>query len=484
MQRRVLFAVALFCSAYLSTALTYLGINKFYYILAGGEKFGTFPNLSSQLGIGLSYLALFGLYGYWLLQKPFDRRSRFVYLLKTASPFLLLAFLAYPLGNDVYLYLHAGLMNLSQVNPFTTRADAFISGLSPFVDWGQTSTYGPISQVIFSLCAAVIPLSPILAIYSFKLICLGLHLLNGYKIWTLLPPDQRHKIAIAYLINPLLLLEQVSAAHVDVLVSTSLVLFAGCLLKRQYEGAFMALWGGFLSKTIPLIWMPLMALFLLRQRRWPTLLRTGLLSLGLIALLSFTALPGLAAWKSLLNPGVSGLYQSSLHAGLRSLLDALRLLAPNLLTLAEQRALLLGFTRLTLIVFAVGYSWFAWKTYRQQFLTPSRLIEHIGWVTLILMLVATPWLMPWYASVPLTIAALIPTAKRFGLTSLAFGFASSAQYLLQGQDGLKSLVAIGLPLLVWMASSTLITPSDSVPDSPFPAALPEGDVSSPVESLK
>lgn len=47
MKRGVLIATALLCATYLSTALTSLGIDKFHYLLAGGGKFGTFPNLTS-----------------------------------------------------------------------------------------------------------------------------------------------------------------------------------------------------------------------------------------------------------------------------------------------------------------------------------------------------------------------------------------------------------------------------------------------------
>jgi alpha-1,6-mannosyltransferase len=483
MKRGVLIAAALSCATYLSTALTGLGIDKFHYILAGGEKFGTFPNLTSQLGIGFSYLALFGLYLYWLFQKPSETSSRFIDLLKGASLFLLLAFLAYPLGNDLYLYLHSGLMNLSHVNPFLTRANAFISGLSPFVDWGQTSTYGPVSQTLFTLSAAVIPINPILAIYTYKLFCLGLHILNGYIIWRLLSNQQRDKIAFAYLINPLLLMEQVGSGHVDVLVSTSLVTFTGCLLKQRYGFAFLALWGGFLAKTIPLIWMPLMAVFLIRHRRWGHLLGISLLSLGIIVVLWFTALPSLAAWKSLLNPGVTGLYQASLHSIVKFGLDLLRIFVPGVLTLAQEKLLLLQFSHYMLICFTATYGWIAWRTYRQRFSTPQRLVENMGWATLVLLLVATPWLMPWYASVLLTIAALIPGAQLFGLTSLAFGLSSSAQYLLQGHDSLKSVVAIGLPLLAFVVGSKLFTQPSSTrafsiltmpiaPDAPQPDASP------------
>lgn len=452
MKRGVLIAVAGACAFYLSMALTALGLDKFHYVLAGGKKFGTFPDWHSQLGIGLSYVVLYGIYLFWLFTKPTARRSRFTSVLLGASAFLVLAFLAYPLGNDVYLYLHAGLMNLHQVNPFITRADAFTSVLSPFVDWGQTSTYGPISQGLFTLCAALVATSPILAIYSYKMVCLGLHIFNGYGIWNMAPSDQRDKLTFAYLVNPLLLMEQVGSGHVDILVSTSLILFAGFLFRKQYAVAFLALWGGFLSKTIPLIWMPLMGIFLLRQRRWKTLLGICLISLSLIVILSITVLPDVAAWSSLLNPGVTGLYQSSLHAIAAFGLNMVRIFDPGALTLAQEKQLLLKLSHYTLVTFAAIYSWLAWRTYRQRWCFPTQLIETMGWATLILLLIATPWLMPWYSSVLLTLAALIPAAHLFGLTTLAFGLSSSAQYVLQEHESLKSVLAIGLPFVVLVLS--------------------------------
>jgi alpha-1,6-mannosyltransferase len=73
------------------------------------------------------------------------------------------------------------------------------------------------------------------------------------------------------------------------------------------------------------------------------------------------------------------------------------------------------------------------------------LLEDMGWVTLVLMLYGTSWLMPWYVSILYPIAAVLPTARLFGLTVLMFGVSSAAMYSLQADAGLRSLVAIGLP---------------------------------------
>lgn len=466
----VLLIIALLCAVYLSTALTVLGLDKFSYILAGGRKFATFPSLSSQLGIGSSYLILAVIYLIWFLQPRRVVVSRFLDCLRIAAVFLVLAFLAYPLGNDVYLYLHSGLMNLSAANPFVTRAGSFISELSPFVDWGQTSTYGPVSQALFTLSAIVLKVHPVLAVYTYKGICLGFHILNGYAIWKLLPPDQRGKITIAYLLNPLLLMEQVGSGHIDVLVSSSLILLGGSLLQQRYSLSFVALWLGVLAKTLPLVWMPLVGVFFIRQRRWKALAVAVLLSAGLVSVLSLTVMPGIAAWRSLLNPGVTGQYQSSLHAIAKFGLDLVRIFSPATMNLAQEKALLLKLSHYTLIGFAGFYGWMVWKIYRQRNRSVNRsvnssdnhssdnpsgaqLIEDIGWVTLVLLLFATPWLMPWYASALLTIAALIPGAQLFGITTLMFGLSSSAQYLLQGHDSLKSVISVGLPIATLIIAS-------------------------------
>ena len=169
----------------------------------------------------------------------------------------------------------------------------------------------------------------------------------------------------------------------------------------------------------------------------------------------FTFLPGAHAWQSLLNPGVAGQYQSSLHALAKSWLNLFRLFFPTAMTLAQINHLLLQLSHYTLIGFLGFYSWLMLRGQTKQHYTELNVVEAMGWATLALLLFATPWLMPWYASVLLTIAALIPQSQRFGMTSLAFSLASSAQYVLQGHNSLKSLVAIGLPTLVLMVGPKL-----------------------------
>lgn len=453
---RALTSLALLLTTYLSIALVHLGVDKFYYVLAGGQKFATFPDLPSQLAIGGSYLLLSILYLVWLVKlfkSSWLASWRFRDILVRTAIFWVLAFISYPLGNDIYLYIHAGLMNLSGVNPFLVRAAVFTSELSPYVDWGQTSTYGPVSQLLFTIAAAFVPLSPIVAVYVFKVFCLALHLLNAFLIWRWLPTEERGKISLAYLLHPLLLMEQVGSAHVDILVSTSLILLAIGFAKQRFWLAWVALWGGFLGKTLPIIWTPFVAVALLRQGQWKWLVKLILASGAIAAVLWFTVMPGIASWQSLLNPGVSGQFQSSLHSLARFGLDLVRIFSPEHMTRSQQREILDWFARSTLLGFFGFYSWRLWRSDNHWKYTPQSLLEEMGWITLVLMLFATGWLMPWYSSIMITFAALTPQARLLGLTSLAFGLSSSAQYFFLGNSSFKSLISVGLPIavLIWGA---------------------------------
>lgn len=453
----LLVGLALPLSLFLCVALTQLGLEKYHYILAGGQKFATFPNEASHLGISWAYLGLMVLHLAWVWGR--DRPvliPTFAGVLQRVGLFLVLAWIAYPLGNDIYLYLHVGLMNLSQVDPYLVPAGDFWSPLTPFVDWAQTSTYGPISQLFFTLAAALTALHPVVAVYGFKTICLVAHGCNGYLVWRLLPETQRGKGAIAYLLCPLLLFEQVCSAHVDVFVATSILLTAFCLFQRHYATAFLGLWGGFLAKTIPLIWLPLLGLFLLRQRQWKALAWGFVASLAVVAVLTVTVLPTVAAWRSLLNPGVVGQYQASLHALARAILETLPFFVADAPKPSEYRYALFQWAKYTLSIFAAFYTWTVFRIFQRSPYTVAHLLEAMAWVALVLMLYSTSWLMPWYVSSLYAIAFLLPSARLLNLTVLLFGLSSSASYWLQNDSGMRSFVSIGLPTLALLLGPVLL----------------------------
>jgi hypothetical protein len=115
----------------------------------------------------------------------------------------------------------------------------------------------------------------------------------------------RHSLnTMAYLVNPMLLNQQIVNAHLDVLLANTLIVLIGCLYSGRYVCDILAIWVWFLVKTLPIIWLPLVFAFLFNPRRGRDLAAGFLLSLLRITVITYTFLPTVAACKSLLNPRV------------------------------------------------------------------------------------------------------------------------------------------------------------------------------------
>ncbi|MEG4205142.1 hypothetical protein QUA20_14555 [Microcoleus sp. Pol7_A1] len=312
-------------------------------------------------------------------------------------------------------------MSLHNINPYLNSSDTFVSNLSPFLHWLQTSTYGPVSLFFFSVSALAVPISPLIAVYIFKIICVLVHALNAYLIWRLLTSyENRNLITMAYLVNPMLLNEQITNAHLDVLVANTLIVLIGCIYYQRYVFAIFAIWVGFLVKTLPIIWLPLVFAFLCKERRWKDLVASVLLSLLIIAVITYTFLPTVSAWRSLLNPGAAGATARSFHHALNLFLNFL----PNV-SVETTEIILSFFKYFAYLSWIVYYAVTLIKSFFHKNDSEINLVSDIGWTTLTLFLFATPWLMPWYPSILLPIAALSINSPKFVLTSLTFSLSPS-----------------------------------------------------------
>lgn len=450
--QKILYAAALAASILFCIAMTSMGITKFYSVLQGGENFHDFPTSGFsiiRLLINGSYLIGTVAYIIWLIQKK-QTSSGFLDICKYAIPFLALALIAYPHSSDIYLYLHYGVMSLNKINPYLNGSDSFVSSFSPFLHWLQTSTYGPVSMFFFSVSALALPISPLAVVYLFKIICLGVHILNAYLIWRLLKnSDNRSLITMAYLLNPMLLNEQIVNAHLDVLLANTLIVFIGCLYSGRYVWGILAIWVGFLVKTLPIIWLPLVFAFLFNQRRWRDLAAGLLLSLLIIAVITSTFLPTVAAWKSLLNPGVAGATARSFHHLINLGLN----FSPNI-TLETSQSMLSLLTRFSYGIWIIYYLATLLKSYFRSNYSAINLVSDIGWITLSLFLFGTPWLMSWYPSILLPIAALSINAPHFVLTSLTF--ALSPSIILGAGSGTTAVSILTTSLTVIPATALLV----------------------------
>ncbi len=435
--QKILYAAALAASIIFCIAMTSMGITKFYSVSQGGENYNDFPTSGFsviRLLINGSYLIATFTYIIWLIQKR-QTTSSFRDICKYAIPFLALALIAYPVSSDIYLYLHYGAMTLHKINPYLNSADNFVSNLSPFLHWQATSTYGPVSIFFFALSAVAVTISPLLGVYLFKIICVLVHTLNAYLIWRLVTnSEHRSLITMAYLINPMLLNEQIANAHLDVLVANTLIVLIGCLYHRRYISAVLAIWVGFLVKTLPIIWLPLVLAFLCKQRRWRDLAASVLLSLLIIAVITSTFLPTVSAWRSLLNPGVSGATARSFH----HLISICLSFFPNV-SFETSQSVLSFLKQLTYLSWIAFYTWTLIKSYFRPNNAEINLVSDIGWTTLTLFLFATPWLMPWYPSILLPMAALSINSPNFVLTSLTFCLSPS---IILGAGSGKQLISL------------------------------------------
>jgi alpha-1,6-mannosyltransferase len=421
--QKILYAAALAASIIFCIAMTSMGISKYYSVLQGGDNYNDFPTSGFSLIrvlINGSYLIATFTYIIWLIQKK-TTSSSFLDICKYAIPFLALALIAYPQSSDIYMYLHYGTMSLHKINPYLNNPDTLISNVSPFLHWGQTSTYGPVSLFFFALSALGGSISPLLGVYIFKIICVLVHALNAYLIWRLLTNyENRNLITMAYLVNPMLLNEQIANAHLDVLVANTLIVLIGCIYCQRYVFAILAIWVGFLVKTLPIIWLPLVVAFLCKQRRWRDLAASVLLSLLIIVVITYTFMPTVSAWRSLLNPGTAGATARSFHQAINLFLNFL----PNVSV--ETRESILSFLKyFAYLSWIVYYAGTLIKSLFRKKDSEINLVSDIGWTTLTLFLFATPWLMPWYPSILLPIAALSINSPHFVLTSLTFSLSPS-----------------------------------------------------------
>lgn len=321
-------------------------------------------------------------------------------LLKFAWPFLLIAWLVYPYSGDIRVYMHYGQMANANVNPLTHRADSFFSPWLDTLAWGQTSTYGPVGLFLFSIAArfhvAGLAITSwhqtVLPIYAFKLICLALHVITAWLIAQLLSPRaDRWTWALLYAVNPIVLFEQVSNAHVDVAVVALLAASLLAVRRDQWVLAGAAMLAATLTKTIAIIWLPLLGIAMLRARRYSAAAICLALAAGVAVLLACTVVPNTTAWMSLGNAGIGSQMGESFHS------SVLRLLAhPLHVPYSVRHAFLGNFTLAAKVSFVVLSGMIAVQLWTRR---DASLAGGIALATLLLFVLASPWYRAWYATV-------------------------------------------------------------------------------------
>jgi alpha-1,6-mannosyltransferase len=403
------------------------------------QRIIVFPELD---GISLPRLALIAIYGvlglaycHWLVQ-PTIAVDRFWPLIRRASPFGLLALLAFPSSTDVFLYLQYGHMAWQGINPYLVPVEAVTSPLSLFLHWPGFSPYGPLSQLFFMAAAWAVSWGVLPTLFLFKSLCLGIHGLNGYLIWRSLPPgNHQEKLTLAYLLNPILLSEFVVNAHNEVLLATTVIVAIMALYRSQYTIALLAMAVGALIKTLPIVWIPVVGLHLVRRRQWQPIGITFGVTLAIGGWLSQTWLPTATAWRNLLDPSVQHLTFRSLH----HVVHVLTLTWPtDRAAIAMQVATGLALAAAAGISLAIGA-----RILRHRDYDEIRLVQDLAWLTLALLL-AKPYLAPWHTTTLTVMGALTLRSPRLW-TSL--GMIGLSPLLLYGTGGGDNWIGLGSSLL-------------------------------------
>jgi alpha-1,6-mannosyltransferase len=418
--------------------------------------------LSAYVRRGIEYSLLNGLYLIWLVegiqQRKLDHSAiedckltyqRFSDVIKVSLLFLITALISYPVTSDPYLYLHYGTMGLNGVNPYLIPAKDFASQFSSFFPWTQTSTYGPISTSFFIVAAAGRSVSVAVGVYILKTLFFIIHTINSYLIWNEMKgAEHRAFITLAYLINPIILFEQVGNCRVDVLLCTTLILLIGLLRQGNYIGSVIAAWAGILSKTLPIIWLPVLGVFLLRSQRWKSIAIAAFLSILLLLALSQTLFTEPRAWVSLLNPGVKWQSAGSFHDILNGLLSFTKPVLPTFF-IEKQAGIVALFKTFTYGLYCLYYAWICFRVYFNRQYTAANLALQLGWLTLILFLLATPWYQPWYATILLCFAALLNfAAPFFCLAVLTYSVCSTVAYYIFAGTPAQALLFIASVITV------------------------------------
>jgi alpha-1,6-mannosyltransferase len=417
------------------------------------------PGAGQYLAMGIAYLTCFAVYGWW-------QQRRWRAGIEAAYPRLLLgaalaiSVISFPTTGDVYSYLQAGVMALGGHNPYVVPIGAVKTALSPLNGWGQTSTYGPVALALFSTVGRLVATGPwgiAVAVYAYKLVCAGLHLTNGGLLRRALArAGNRHAdgLTVAYLLCPALLFDHVVQGHIDVLLCLSIIWLAGALTAGRLVNAAAALVTGALTKTLPVIWAPLLLVEVVRRRQVRRLVPMIGIAVVLGVVATALALHSLAAWKSLLNPGVSWQSAGSLHNVAVAIIGWLQGTLPRAITPSRVHLVLrLG----ALAAFGLFCAVLFLRRWRST--EPLAGVADMGWILLVLFLFATPWYQPWYATALAPLVAMTwfagdRYAETFARVSAAYIASSAAYYLLAIPDGPKpaffavSVLTVTPPLVV------------------------------------
>jgi hypothetical protein len=362
----------------------------------------------------LFYVALAALFACYALAYRLVMRARRDrigpwHVLAWAGVFCLLLIPVAPItSSDVYAYIFQGhvLADLGQ-NPFAHLYRDFAGdpnyALVTFHNLPATTGYGPLWIAVEAVVVRLAGGRLLGALLLFKGMAAALHLAAAGLVYaTLRRVAPAHSVAGAlfYAWNPLLLHELVGNAHNDAAMVFLALLAFYLLSRRRWWAAVPCLVGAALVKPIALLWLPLVAIWIVAGAgdgpgRFRRLVGIGVLAAvpAVVAYAPFWA--GAATFRGLLA-------QSDIHG---NSLPSLAIWALAGIWPQAQAAIVQGVKLLTLLIFAPFYL-------VQLAIARRAPVRAVYDVTLFYLLFAGFQFMPWYLSWLMAPAALLDDERR------------------------------------------------------------------------
>jgi hypothetical protein len=270
-------------------------------------------------------------------------------------------------SSDIYGYVFQGrIVAVLGANPFAHlyrdfAADPFYF-CATFHNLPATTGYGPLWIAVEAGLGWLARGRLLLNLFLLKGLAAGLHLLSAFLVWAVLgrmAPEKRLSGMLFYAWNPVLLYELAGNAHNDAAVAALALLGFFLLSRDQWWVAIPCLMAGALVKPVVVLWLPLVAVWLLAHcPDWASRLRRAV-AVAVLALLPAVVAyaffwAGSATFRGLLA-------QSDIHGNSlpNLLIQILWSLWPR-----AQGQIVEGVKLLTFLAFAPFYGWTLWGVWR------------------------------------------------------------------------------------------------------------------------
>ena len=429
---------------------------------------GVDPNRSGLVHRVITYeLALAGVFGLYLLLLRLCAENRHLsrpaLLAAVGSPLVFnVLFLVDPprFSTDVLSYLAHGYITEQGGNPYLQPEAAVVgtpigAHLTAY-RWQPgtaVSAYGPLWVVIQAAVVAVVHDVPT-QVLAVKVIAMASSAASAALIWLILAqvrPERSVLGTVAFLWNPVVIIQFAGEGHNDSVMNLFVLLAISLALRDRHAAAMVALCAGVLTKYLPLLFLPVLALWSWRTGRSFRATATQLVAGGstamLLAVVAFR--PWWAGWRTFSGIRLTGrIAQTGSTPSV--IWEAITRIAKA--PASPWMVTVMSATVLVVVILVAALS--------QP--DAQALLRRCAAVAVSYLVFVSPDYWPWYASLPLALLVTVPQYPFLVLAvALSFGSSLVAPFDLLFDQGAISrfwfllgtwTIGIGAPVAVTVAA--------------------------------